>query len=368
MKAGLSEQLLRTLEEQGVAYHLGSGSRRFSPDAGGEFGDMTLFVNRDNTQRCESVLTSLLFKRVLSTTRESWPLDCHFVGWDSGPDDFLRLHVRYRPATREDSSSAGYPLAKSRSRPRGRQERMRFASGGVLIAVVGSDGTGKSTVLSHCERWLNGVFHVEKVHAGKPPATWLTFPCSVALALYRRARQRRRTPSEGRPAADIPTVSGPDLVDASLVYALRAVILAWERRQLLVRCGRLAAKGRLVLCDRYPSDTLGAMDSPRLCVGPNRKGLFAAVRNGLARIEMRLYRQIPPPDVVLRLSVSLDTAKQRNRDRPEAQRDDEAFVESRHRHNVPWRKSGTRNVHDIVGDGTLLDTVRMAKEAIWRSI
>ncbi len=367
MKEGSCERILETLKEQGVAFSLESGGQRRSPDVSGGPRELILLVNRDNTQRTEAVLSSLGFKRALSTTTGSWPLDCHFVGWDSGRDDFLRLHVHYRPATRENSSSdGGCPLAKSWSRPRGRQERMRLTSGGALIAVVGSDGAGKSTVLSQCERWLSGVFHVRKVHAGKPPTTWLTFPCSLALALFRGVRRWRS--SRAQPAADSTVHFASESGEASLAYALRAVILAWERRQLLVRCGRLAAKGRLVLCDRYPSDTSGAMDSPRLCVSLDRRGGFAAIRNGLARIEARLYRQIPPPDVVLRLSVSLDTAKQRNRDRPQSERDDEGFIEFRHRHNVPWQKSGTQYVHDILADGSLADTVRAAKEAIWRSV
>jgi thymidylate kinase len=105
-----------------------------------------------------------------------------------------------------------------------------------------------------------------------------------------------------------------------------------------------------------------------LRIDPGRSGVIAAICNWLAGIEARLYKEIPPPDVVLRLAVSVETAKQRNRNRAEAQREDEAYVECRHRQNVRWQKSGTRHVYDIDADGTLADTVRRAQEAIWQSI
>jgi hypothetical protein len=54
------------------------------------------------------------------------------------------------------------------------------------------------------------------------------------------------------------------------------------------------------------------MDSPRLQEEPAQEGLISSIYNWLAQTERGLYRHIPPPDVVLRLTVSFETAKQRN--------------------------------------------------------
>ena len=216
---------------------------------------------------------------------------------------------------------------------------------------------------------MGSAFAVRTVHAGKPPATWLTAPLSLLLPLLRpRLSSLRTSRLEGHAApsnGDAPPdrSKGP----AALIYALRAVILAWERRQLLVRAGRAAANGEIVICDRYPSETVGAMDSPRLIARTEEQGA-GTIYNRLARLEQRLYRQIPPPDIALRLHVSLETAQQRNRDRIKDGKESADYVASRHRHAREWHKQETRHVYDVDTEQPLAETIRQVKEAIWESL
>jgi thymidylate kinase len=146
------------------------------------------------------------------------------------------------------------------------------------------------------------------------------------------------------------------------------VILAWERRQLLVRARRAAANGEIVICDRYPSETIGVMDSPRLCEQPTQRGLAPAIFNWLAQLEQRLYKQIPPPDIVLRLNVSVETALQRNRDRFKPGKETDAYVASRHRQTREWHKFGTTYIHNIDTEQSLAETICSVKKAIWESL
>jgi hypothetical protein len=108
------------------------------------------------------------------------------------------------------------------------------------------------------------------------------------------------------------------------------------------------------------------MDSPRLVEEPSKTGPVASLYNRLARLERRLYEQIPPPDIVLRLTVSLETARKRNRER--GGQDGEAYLEARHRQSRDWDMPGTRYVHDIDTEQPLEDTIRNVKEAIWRML
>lgn len=154
----------------------------------------------------------------------------------------------------------------------------------------------------------------------------------------------------------------------SLLYALRAVTLAWDRHRLLVRARRWAAGGFIVLCDRYPSDELGAMDSPRLRESQAKGGFIATLHNWLVQAERQLYREIPAPDTVLRLRVSVETAKRRNRERVKAGKETSAYVESRHCRNKPWHKLGTKEVHDIDTEGSLEEVISTVKGVIWESL
>jgi thymidylate kinase len=243
-------------------------------------------------------------------------------------------------------------------------------AGGAIIALVGPEATGKSTLAEECRRWLGGVFAVKVIHAGKPPSTWLTAPMNKALPLIRRLLPGLRTSRlEGHVSTNRPTGS-PSASGGlpALIYALRAVSVAWDRRQLLVKARRSAAHGDIIICDRYPSETIGTMDSPRLRECSAQTGIGPAIHNWLARLEHRLYEQIPPPDIVLQLNVSLETAKQRNRERIKADKESDAYVESRHRQHQDWHKAGTRHSYDIDTGQPLAETILSVKRAIWESL
>jgi hypothetical protein len=113
---------------------------------------------------------------------------------------------------------------------------------------------------------------------------------------------------------------------------------------------------------------LGAMDSRRLQENPTKGGSIAAIHNFLARVEDRLYRQIPPPDIVLRLKVSLETVERRNGERIKAGNGREANMESRHRQSQLWHTSGTRYTYDIDTEQSLAETILHVKKVIWESL
>ena len=251
----------------------------------------------------------------------------------------------------------------------GKRKDKILGGGGTIIAFVGPEATGKSTLVSVCERWLGSAFAVKLVHAGKPPSSWLTLPVNKVLPLVRLLLPRlRSTRLEGHDSSVGTTQSQLKIEGlASLIYALRSVTLAWDRRQLLLKVRRLADNGEIVICDRYPSETIGAMDSPHLRENP-RGGIISAVYNRIGRLEHRLYKQIPPPDIVLRLKVSIETAKRRNRERVKAGKETDSYLESRHRQSGDWQRSGTKYTYDIDTERPLVDTILSVKKTIWGSL
>ncbi len=243
-------------------------------------------------------------------------------------------------------------------------------SGGAIIAFVGADASGKSTLVKETGRWLGKVLAVRTIHVGKPPSSWLTVPVNLALRLARRLfphlHRRRQKTTEGSANADASRRPGEEAL--SLVAALRAVTLAWDRRNLIIKSRRRAAHGEIVICDRYPAEIIGAMDSPRLREQLAGEGRRAALYNWLAQVERRLYDQISPPDIVLKLSVSIATIKHRNRERVKTAKDEEDYLEIRHLQSGEWRKSGTKYLYDIDTEHSLEETMQRVKQAIWQSL
>jgi thymidylate kinase len=209
---------------------------------------------------------------------------------------------------------------------------------------------------------------VNTVHAGKPPATLLTFPINFLLALHRRLKRKSRTFGnlEGGQPPKAGAVYDKRKSLNSLIYAIRAVCLAWDRRALLLKVRQASANGEIVVCDRYPTNATGMMDSPRLLEEPAQKGFVPSIYNWLARTERSLYRQIAPPDIVLRLKVSLETAKKRNAARDIL--DDETYLQSRHQQAQAWFMPGTRSIQDIDTDQPLAETLLAVKQAVWSAL
>ncbi len=242
-------------------------------------------------------------------------------------------------------------------------KELALRSGGTVIAFVGPEATGKSTLIAEMRKWLGEHFALEQIHAGKPKSTPLSFvPNLLVPALRSLFPNSRSTKLEAqyhyeeqleKPRTDFP-----------LIFAIRSALLAYDRRALLSHAYSQAANGTIVLCDRYPSLQIGAPDSPQLSqltTSPSKNSL----RHRMAHIEARLYREIPPPDVVIYLSASLEVTLSRNANR--GKKEPEDYVRRRHARgsnldfgNVPVYKINTNQPFD--------ETVLEVKKAIWSKL
>ena len=165
-------------------------------------------------------------------------------------------------------------------------QNRRVEPHGLIVAVSGSDGAGKSTVLDGLAEDLAAAFAIKRTHLGRPIPT------------------ARRTGGPSTGATEPPARS------ASAPSVWKSVVLAAAR---LAR-SRLAAehrrRGHVVLADRWPTDEVGAIDGPRL--DPQAPG---RLRRVAARVETALYRRVVPADLLVFLHVDVDTALARNRQR-----------------------------------------------------
>jgi thymidylate kinase len=290
--------------------------------------ELAALLEDDSAARCSKLLAgwlpsveSTLFCECIDALRKDAPFTRRL--WLA-----IRLHGQLKTYDRFSSVSAMVQrtmlfLKRITRQLRGAGKSKRFTSGGALIAFVGPEATGKSTLVQETACWLGKVFDVSTAHLGKPPSTWLTFLPNLALPLLRKAApQHRMSRVESDPRVQ-------DVGRVSLLYALRSVLLAWDRRVLAVKVRRRATQGGIVICDRYPSIMVSAMDSARLRI-PADAGGWGKLLGYLARLENHIYRQIPPPDVVIRLTVPVEVAIERNKERQKKGKEADAYVLRRH--------------------------------------
>jgi len=236
----------------------------------------------------------------------------------------LRFFARYGRAR---TSIVGLHkfVDKAATRLRGSRKGLAPAGGGAVIAFVGAEASGKSTMLHAVDRWLGSHFTVKRIHAGKPPSTPLTvLPNLLLPALRALVPDQRSTLVSARLGAGNDESMGKQ--PFPLLFGVRSVLLAHDRRVLLTRAFGSSANGAIVLCDRYPSVDSGALDGAQL--GPGHPAPGGLVRRWLADLEARWYREIPPPDLVIQLTAPLQVTLERNRTRTKSEPDE--YVLSRH--------------------------------------
>jgi thymidylate kinase len=189
-----------------------------------------------------------------------------------------------------------------------RKSKRRLANGGLLIAIVGGDGSGKSTAIDGLDHWLPRVFEVMKLHLGKPAWSWITIAVrgllkiGTAFGLY---SFNEDVNNDGTKFPGYPSL-------------IRTVCNGRDRYLAYLKARRFASNGGLVICDRYPLPNLLAMDTPqcrRIAKDFNRTGKFL---EWLTALEDGYYRKIAMPDLLIVLKVDPETAVQRKVDESEA--------------------------------------------------
>jgi thymidylate kinase len=280
----------------------------------------------------------------------------------------LRLRSALRPYARHTILSTMWTGLKKftsmfYTRVSGSPRGMIPASGGAIIAFVGPEATGKSTLIKEMHKWLGEHFAVEQIHAGKPPSTLLSFlPNLVVPALRSLLPNYRSTRIEARYTYQEDEEKSDSVYP--LFFAIRSALLGYDRRTLLTRAYSRAANGNIILSDRYPSSSPGATDSPQLARVSLPKDKYP-IRQRLAKYENQMYKEIAPPDLVISLSVPLEIAIVRNKNR--GKEEPEELLRLRHAQasSLAFDKTTVLKVNT---DQPLEETLLEVKKAIWNTL
>lgn len=264
----------------------------------------------------------------------------------------LGKYRRYSPI-RQSFATAKLALGMAMRKFGKGEKHMQFLTGGKLVAFVGPQAVGKSTLIRSLKSWLGTELAVQSVHVGKPPATLLTWLPKQLIPLARRLKPEHATTR----------LELSDVKDYPLIFVLRKVMLAYDRQVLLRKMFRRSRCGKIVLCDRYPSDVVGAVDGPTFtdaAIDREPSGLKAS----LMKLERALYRNVCPPDLVVQLSVPSEIAVRRNTIRNKKNKQTNEYVLARHEQLVQPRydRGETLNVSTL---DDLDDTVLQLKRDLW---
>lgn len=236
-----------------------------------------------------------------------------------------------------------WPVPLRRTSPRG----------GAVVALLGSDGAGKSSLCVDTVNWLSFKLDVVPVYfgSGDGSTSLLRLPLQLARRLY-------------KPSRTIDT-SGDSRRDGvrhrlrSVAMVPWALTLSLEKRGKLRGMIRARNRGMIVVCDRYAQAEIHGFNDGRLLADLERSRWRIA--RALARWEAQPYlnARIDPPDLVIKLIASPNVALGR---RPDMNIEEiERRVAAVRSLTFPEATS----VIEINADMPFEQVMRAARQAIW---
>jgi len=230
------------------------------------------------------------------------------------------------------------------------RNKKRLVGGGCIVAVTGTDGAGKSTITDMAEKWLERNFDVRRYHFGRPAPVLVTLLYRLVLKVRKKILSRSSY-----------TRSMASDSKGSLLKAFHYLVIAYERFCLGRRIERKRNQGYITICDRYKTELLGVMDSPRINAW-NNKGRIVKL---LGDLEYKFYSQLPKADLILDLEVSLEDAIKRNHQRVRSDKETDYEIARRHKEHSGITYNAEL-VEEIEAGGTLEQTFGFVKQKIWK--
>jgi thymidylate kinase len=244
-----------------------------------------------------------------STAQPSWGEFRMYPAW----------HAAVRRWLREARARASIAMRRV-GRAKLRSCARTAPQGGLLVALVGPDGAGKSTLVRELTRWLSREADVVALYGGSGsgpvslPRLALQKVGNVVRFRSQRGAHGRSSTSANRAADAEPARQRAGV--RAVAYALWALSLARERRRNVRRARRARDRGKVVIADRFPQTQFsGLNDGPKLeAWRQHQVRLF----RWASALERSAYRSVDlsPPDLVVKLQLPADVALERKPDTP----------------------------------------------------
>jgi energy-coupling factor transporter ATP-binding protein EcfA2 len=225
----------------------------------------------------------------------------------------LRLRTRARRALREFQRHGRLAATveyvetawnrRKRLRRRPPDALMTPAGGGLTVALIGADGSGKSTLVDELARWLRWKLEVRVYYMGSKEPSRRSRMLYLAYRALRRGHRTmvRRFGPESRAARPVGVVR-------DVTLALHHLSIGRDRASRYHAGRGDAQSGRVVIYDRFPLESLSPQPEHRLLDGPQIAASLGdslgGLRGALAEIEERMYRTFRLPDQIVVLQVS----------------------------------------------------------------
>ncbi|MBT3168506.1 MAG: hypothetical protein HN334_01415 [Candidatus Cloacimonetes bacterium] len=167
-----------------------------------------------------------------------------------------------------------------------KNSRNFLSSGGLSIAFIGADGSGKSTITEEITHWLNWKLSVRRIYMGIPKKDKM---CIILGYLGNIARKLQLLKFE------------------KYIFNFRWLYVSYYRKKNFYQSQKFKNQGYIIVFDRYPLDFFSKMEKPM-------DGERIDSTSILSCKEKKNYQQIKLPDEMICLRVTLQQSINRKKE------------------------------------------------------
>ena len=245
-----------------------------------------IVINEFNRKKLK--MLAHIIKRELAGNRLYTPLEALVTRWNRE----VKILI-----SRKLGKYSAYPIVSKRINPRG----------GLSVALIGADGSGKSTVAKNLKETFEDKLDIYEIYFGRGDGK-SSHSRKILTSIKKSFAPEKKEKSTG--ITQYVSTRNSSFI-RSTYKCMEAILVAREKRTKMKQMKQAKNKGMIVICDRFPQNQIMGYNDGPLLHSFLKSGNF--IYRAAAKMESKVYAMAEnnPPDIIFKLFASPEVIEDR---------------------------------------------------------